>query len=257
VRAAAVAAVAVALTLAGAGGASARSLAAPATIFTQTQLRGHLPDLGAAASLRLFVSAADYDAFHKSLGDADIFPPSSALYTNFTRDVLALYARGADAGGRCLTTNGSSTVSGGVVTLNLAWQDGTCGAPANARYPFVLASLSRTANDGAAWLSQLESVCGAAPGIDGSRACATIVAGGASSPSPASTATAKPSATSSAPASATRTVAPTSAVLTPPIEAPSSTITLLGWLGFGLIFGVFIAALFTRMRRVGRTARLP
>ena len=252
---AAAAALVLALMLGIAQYASAAPAAAPTAVFTLTQLRGHLPDLGATPSLRLFGSAAEYDAFHKSLGDADVFPSASALNANFTRDVLALYARGADVGGRCLTTAGASTVSGGVVTVNLAWQDGTCVALANARYPFVLVSLSRTANDGSPWLSQLQSVCASAPGVDGSRACAPVVAGGATSPSPG--ASAKPSQPGATATSTSRTAAPTTAVSDPPLERPSSTITLLGWLGFGLIFGVFIAALFTRVRRVGRTAKLP
>ena len=252
-----VAAAVLALTLAATGQAAAASLAAPTAVSTQVQLRGHLPDLGATPSIRLFASAAEYDAFHKSLGDADIFPPSGALFSNFGHDILALYARGADIGNRCITSVGSSSVSAGVVSLNLGWQDGTCGAPAGARYPFVLVSLSRTANDGTAWLSQLQSVCGSAPGVDGSRVCAPVPAGGAVSPSPTSaTTTPQPSAPAPSATAITRTPAPTIAVGDPPIETPSGTITLLGWLGFGLIFGVFIAALFTRLRRAERTAKL-
>ncbi|TMD60736.1 MAG: hypothetical protein E6I87_05195 [Chloroflexi bacterium] len=251
-----VAAAVLALTLAAMGDATAAPQAAATAVSTQVQLRGHLPDLGTAPSLRLFNSAAEYDAFHKGLGDADIFPPSSALFSNFGHDILALYARGADVGNRCITSVGSSSVSAGTVNLNLGWQDGTCGAPAGARYPFVLVSLSRTANDGSAWLSALQSVCGSAPGVDGSRVCAPVAAGGVVSPAPTNATTPKPSGPAPSATAVTRTAAPTIAVSDPPIEAPSGTITLLGWLGFGLIFGVFITALFTRIRRAERTAKL-
>ena len=254
-KAAAVAALAVALMLAGAGQAAGVAPAAPTGVATQVQLRGHLPDLGANSSLRLFPSAAEYDAFHKALGTADIFPPSSQLYANFGHDILALYARGLDVGDRCLTSAGASTVSSGTVNLNLAWQDGTCGAPAGARYPFILVSLSRTANDGTAWLTQLQSVCAAAPGVDGSRACASAGVGGASA-SPAGTGSPRPSASAPTASLPVRTPAPTTAVSDPPLETPSGTITLLGWLGFGLVFGVFIAALFGRFRRAERTAKM-
>jgi hypothetical protein len=139
------------------------------------------------------------------------------------------------------------------VNLNLGWQDGTCGAPAGANHPFVLVSLSRTANDRTSWLTQLSSVCGAAPGIDGGRVCANLPA--TTTPSP--TATAKPATPEPTATPVTRTAAPTLAVSDPPIERPSGTITLLGWLGFGLVLGVFIAALFGRLRRAERTAKMP
>lgn len=253
-KAAAVATVALAAALFVTAPASAAPIAAPSAVATQVQLRGHLPDLGPTPSLRLFVTAAEYDAFHTALGPADIFPPSSGLFSNFSRSILALYARGEDIGNRCITSVGSSSVSAGVVNLTLGWQDGTCGAPAGAHNPFVLVSLLRTANDGSPWLAQLPSVCGAAPGVDGSRVCTLLPSTGTTSPSLAATPTAKSTAAPSG--TAARTTAPSVAVSDPPIETPSSTITLLGWLGFGLVLGVFIAALFGRLRGTGRTAKM-
>lgn len=237
-------------------GALAAPSAAPTSIFTQTMLRGHLPDLGERPSLRVFTSAQAYDAFHTALGEADIFPGSGALGMSFERNVLALYARGADQGGRCLNVRGSSGVSGDVVSLDLTWIGGTCGAPANARYPFVLAALLRTGNDGNVWLGTLRSICGAAPDDGGSRACAPV--GGAVAASPV------PTAVASAPqASAVPTAAPAAQIVLPSFDYmplisaySSAVVNSLGYLGLGLIVGVVLTALYQRVRRSSRTSSL-
>lgn len=237
-------------------GAVAAPPVAPTAVFTQTMLRGHLPDLGEAPSLRVFLSAQAYDAFHISLGEADIFPSASALGMNFDRHVLALYAKGADVAGRCLNVRGSSGVSGDVISLDLIWLQGTCGAPANAHYPFVLASLLRTANDGNVWLGTLRTICGAAPDNAASRACAPVAGAAGASPVP----TAAPSAPA---ASALPTAAPSTQITLPAFDYmplvsayASAIVNSLGWLGLGLIVGVLLTALYTRRRRASRTSSL-
>ncbi len=203
-------------------------LAAPAGAATavpeRTQLRGHLPELGERAVMRVFQSQTAYDAFRTSLGEANVFPPSSSLFMSFDKDILALYARGNDSGGRCLRAGSNATLDGDTTTLDLQWESGTCGAPLSAHYPFVLVSLSRTAADGSSWVAPARSVCASAPGVSESRACASLGTS-AVSPSPPTTA-ASPSAAATAASSPSpsRTAAATAAAPTAtPSPVPSPT----------------------------------
>ena len=180
------------------GGAA---LAATA-VTARNQLRGHLPELGERPTMRVFVTQAAYDAYRTSLGEANVFPAASSLFMSFDKDILALYTRGNDSGGRCIASTVTAGSSGDTASVNLQWQPGTCGAPSGAHYPFILISLSRTAADGTAWLSATRQVCGVVDSADTS-ACATLAG---ASPSPIATATASPSppiATSSPSPSAT------------------------------------------------------
>jgi hypothetical protein len=193
--------------------------AAATSIPAKSQLRGHLPELGEKPALRVFQTQATYDAYRTSLGDANVFPASSSMFMSFDKDVLALYIRGNDAGGRCFATTTGASLDGDTVTLDLPWQNGTCGAPISAHYPFILLSISRTAVDGSSWVTPSRSVCGAAPGVSDSRVCATL-----SGASPAPTATPAPTAS---PTAAATTAAPT---VTPSSTAartltPSATAT--------------------------------
>jgi hypothetical protein len=192
------------------GGAAAAATAVPA----RSQLRGHLPDLGERPTMRVFVTQAAYDAYRNSLGDANVFPAASSLFMSFERDILALYTRGNDSGGRCIGTQIVASLSGDTVTVTAPWQAGTCGAPITAHYPFILLSLSRTAADGTAWLSTAKSVCLTVETQD-TNACATL---SGASPSPSVTATTPPpAATSPAPSptpppTATRSLPPSQTV---------------------------------------------
>jgi hypothetical protein len=205
-------------------------LAAPAGAATavaeRTQLRGHLPELGERATMRVFQTQTAYDAFRTSLGEANVFPVATSLFMTFDKDILALYARGNDSGGRCLRAGPNATLDGDTTTLDLQWESGSCGAPLSAHYPFVLVSLSRTAADGSSWITPARSVCAAAPGVSDSRACASLgtstvspsPAGGPASPSPA------PTATVGASPSPTLTAAATTAAPSPtPSAVPSPT----------------------------------
>src|SRR2546428_12176131 len=127
----AVAAVAL-VVLAVAGVASAASTAA-----TKQQLRGHPPDLGEAPSMRVFTTAAAYDGYRTSSGQADVFPASDRLFMSFDKEILALYARGNDTGGRCLPRGPMAPLAGGSLTLDLPWEARTCGAPAAPPYPLA------------------------------------------------------------------------------------------------------------------------
>src|SRR3989442_11326686 len=140
----AVAAVAL-VVLALAGVASAAN-----TVATKQQLRGHLPDLGEAPSMRVFTTAAAYDGYRTSSGQADVFPASDRLFMSFDKEILALYARGNDTGGRCLRRGPTGPLAGGAVTLDLPWEGGTWGAAATAHYPLALVSLSPPLGDGGA-----------------------------------------------------------------------------------------------------------
>lgn len=269
------------VTLAVALSAAQPAGAAPATIAATLQLRGHLPELGSQPTMRVFQTQSAYDSFRSSLGDANVFPPASSLFMSFSKDLLVLYARGVDTGGRCLRTGGTATVDGDTATLDLLWESGTCGAPDTARHPFALISLSRTTADGSAWVPQTRSVCGAPPGVD-MRACAPLTAGvatppptpaatvpatpslAASSPSPSVTPSPAPtpSPTPSTPPSATPSATPavTLAAPTPsrssepsarPIPpAPDGTVNYLFWAAFGLIVAlVVVAAILARSPR--------
>jgi len=209
-------------------------LAAPALAATgvasKLQLRGHLPELGERSAMRVFQTQASYDSFRTSLGEANVFPAASNMFMSFDKDILALYARGNDTGGRCLRTGPNATLDGDTTTLDLLFESGTCGAPSSAHYPFILVSLSRTAADGSSWVTPARSVCASAPGVTDSRACASLGTS-TTTPSPASTAAASPSptqATTSAPstgpsATASRTAAPTTAA--PSSAAPTATVS--------------------------------
>ncbi len=199
-------------------------LATPAlgatSIGSKLQLRGHLPELGERPVVRVFQTQAAYDSFRASLGDANLFPASSNMFMSFDKDILALYARGNDTGGRCLRTGPNATLDGDTATLDLLFESGTCGAPSTAHYPFILVSLSRVAADGSSWVTPARSVCASAPGVSDSRACASLGTSATSpSPAPTATATAAATATPTASASASRTAAPTTTVA----PTPSST----------------------------------
>ena len=206
-------------------------LATPAlgatSIGSKLQLRGHLPELGERPVMRVFQTQAVYDSFRASLGDANVFPASSNMFMSFDKDILALYARGNDTGGRCLRTGPNATLDGDTATLDLLFESGTCGAPSTAHYPFILVSLSRVAADGSSWVTPARSVCASAPGVSDSRACVSLGTS-ATTPSPALSASASPlpstapaSATPTGTASATRTATPSTAA--PASVAPSPT----------------------------------
>jgi hypothetical protein len=200
-------------------------LATPAlaatSVASKLQLRGHLPELGERPVMRVFQTQAAYDSFRTSLGDANVFPASSNMFMSFDKDILALYARGNDTGGRCLRTGPNATLDGDTATLDLLFESGTCGAPSTAHYPFILVSLSRTAADGSSWVTPARSVCASAPGVSDSRACASLGTG-TTTPSPAPSASPSPVPTA-APASATPTgAASASRSATPSTAAPAS-----------------------------------
>ena len=206
--------------------AAAPALAATG-VASKLQLRGHLPELGERPAMRVFQTQAAYDSFRTSLGEANVFPASANMFMSFDKDILALYARGSDTGGRCLRTGPSATLDGDTTTLDLLFESGTCGAPSGAHYPFILVSLSRAAADGSSWVTPARSVCASAPGVSDSRACASLGTG-ATSPSPTATAaSASPTpATTAVPstgpsATASRTAAPTTAA--PTTAAPSAS----------------------------------
>jgi hypothetical protein len=207
-------------------------MAAPAgaatPVASRLQLRGHLPELGERPAMRVFQTQASYDSFRTSLGEANVFPASSNMFMSFDRDILALYIRGNDSGGRCLRTGPSATLDGDTTTLDLQFEPGTCGAPSSAHYPFILVALARTAADGNSWITPARSVCASAPGVADSRACASLGTS-TTTPSPAPTSAASPSpspATTAVPTTAaspspSRTAAPTSAA--PTTAGPTAT----------------------------------
>jgi len=192
------------------------SAAAAAAVPARYQLRGHLPDLGERPTIRVFLTQAAYDSYRNSLGDANIFPPVSSLFMTFDKDILALYTRGNDVGGRCIATAVVANWSGDITTATLDWQSGTCGAPSTAHYPFILLSISRTASDGTAWLSSSRQVCALVQTAD-TNACAALTA---ASPAPSATASATPAATPTPAATATRSLTPTQTVA---ISSPTAS----------------------------------
>ncbi|HTD63410.1 MAG TPA: hypothetical protein VK732_01600 [Verrucomicrobiae bacterium] len=200
-------AVALAALLAGSAGAAT-------AVTAKAQLRGHLPELGERPTMRVFVTQDAYDTYRNSLGEANVFPPAGSLFMTFDKEILALYTRGNDTGGRCIGTQISASFSGDTLAATATWQAGTCGAPSTAHYPFILVSLSRTATDGTAWLPSARSVCLSVETQD-TNACATL-SGASSAPSataspvPTSSAASTPSAT--AVATATRSLTPTQTV---------------------------------------------
>lgn len=194
---------------------------AAVSVPARYQLRGHLPELGERPTMRVFTTQAAYDAYRASLGDVNVFPPASSLFMSFDKDILALYTRGNDLGGRCIATTTSAALATDVV-VSLGWQLGTCGAPITAHYPFVLMSLSRTASDGTAWVQPGRSLCAMVETADTS-ACAPVAQGATPAPvataTPAATATVAPTATAAP--TPTRTVTPT-ATLVPTTAAAGS-----------------------------------
>ncbi|HEV8655539.1 MAG TPA: hypothetical protein VGR85_08530 [Candidatus Limnocylindria bacterium] len=195
-------------------------------ITSRLQLRGHLPELGERPTMRAFQTQAAYDSFRTSLGEANVFPAPSNMFMSFDKDILALYSRGNDTGGRCFRTGPNATLDGDTVTLDLLFESGTCGAPSGAHYPFILVSLSRTAADGSSWVTPARSVCASAPGVSDSRACASLGTS-TTSPSPAPTTAASPTPTAAATATAPASASPTgsrTAAPTPTVSAtPSAT----------------------------------
>jgi hypothetical protein len=162
------------------------------------QLRGHLPELGERPTMRVFLTQAEYETYRNSLGEANVFPAASSLFMTFDKDILALYTRGNDTGGRCIGTQISATFTGDTLTATAPWQTGTCGAPSNAHYPFILVAVSRTSTDGTAWLPTARSVCLSVESQD-TNACATL---SGASPAPSATASPPPSASPTATAAA-------------------------------------------------------
>src|SRR2546430_4554205 len=177
---------------------------AATSVTARAQLRGHLPELGERPTMRVFVTQGEYDTYRNSLGDANVFPPAGSLFMSFDKDILALYTRGNDTGGRCIGTQIVAGFSGDTLTANASWQTGTCGAPSTAHYPFVLVAFSRTAADGSVWLTSAKSVCLSVESQD-TNACATL---GGSSPAPSAPATTPPPPATSRPAPAATAAAP-------------------------------------------------
>ena len=187
------------------------SAGAATAVTARAQLRGHLPELGERPTMRVFMTQAEYDAYRNSLGEANVFPAASSLFMSFDKDILALYARGNDTGGRCIGTQIVAGFSVDSLAATAPWQVGTCGAPSTAHYPFVLLALSRTAADGTAWLPTAKSVCLAVESQD-TNACATL---SGASPAPTATATTPPPTATSSPAPTTTAVPTATRSLTP------------------------------------------
>lgn len=175
----------IAISVAVLGGSAGAAGPVPA----RYQLRGHLPELGERPTMRVFVTQAEYDTYRNSLGDANVFPAASGLFMTFDKDILALYTRGNDTGGRCIGTQIAASFTGDTLSATAQWQSGTCGAPSNAHYPFILVAVSRTASDGTAWLAGARSACLSVESQD-TNACATL---SGASPAPSATASAAPS----------------------------------------------------------------
>jgi len=201
------------------------SAGAATTVSARAQLRGHLPELGERPTMRVFVTQAEYDTYRNSLGEANVFPAASSLFMSFDKDILALYTRGNDTGGRCIGSQIAAGFSGDQLAATAPWQVGTCGAPSAAHYPFVLVALSRTAADGTAWLSSARSVCLTVETQD-TNACATL---SGASPAPTATATTSPPTATSSPAptatpaaTATRSLTPSQTVA---VASPTATAT--------------------------------
>src|SRR6058998_2393047 len=201
------------------------SASAAVGVPARYQLRGHLPELGERPTMRVFMTQAGYDTYRNSLGDANVFPASSSLFMSFDKDILALYTRGNDTGGRCIGTQIVATFSGDTLAATASWQAGTCGAPSTAHYPFVLVALSRTAADGTAWLSTAKSVCLTVESQD-TNACANLTgaspAPSASPTTPSPTVTSSPAPTATSAPTATRSLTPSQTVA---VASPTPTAT--------------------------------
>lgn len=252
--------------------ASAHPANAAVAVSGRYQLRGHLPELGSTPTMRVFTTQAAYDSYRTSLGDANVFPPSSSLFMSFDKDVLALYTRGNDVGNRCIATTMFFGASGDRLRGNFDWQSGTCGAPSGAHYPFILAAISRTAADGSSWLQATRSVC-AFVGTPDTEACAAVGTGSSTGPTiapttapttapsatavpsvarttapiVAATATSAPVAVSSVAPSASRAVVAAAGATAPPESSPNAVDF---WLGAALVgFGVMIGIVLMNARR--------
>jgi hypothetical protein len=188
--------------------------AAAASVAARYQLRGHLPELGERPTMRAFLTEAAYDTYRNSLGEANVFPPAGNLFMSFDKDILGLYTRGNDTGGRCIGTQISAAFSGDTLAATASWQAGTCGAPSTAHYPFILVAISRTAADGTTWLSGARSVCLTVESQD-TNACATLSGASpaptAATPSSTATTSVAPSAPTPS-ATATRSLTPSQTV---------------------------------------------
>ena len=219
----------IAISVAVLGGSAVAAGPVPA----RYQLRGHLPELGERPTMRVFVTQAEYDAYRTSLGDANVFPPASGLFMSFDRDILALYTRGNDTGGRCIGTQIAANFAGDTLSVTAPWQSGTCGAPSNAHYPFILVAVSRTASDGTAWLPGARSACLSVESQD-TNACATLsgaspvpsaTASTAASPSPSATSAPSPSPSPSPTATRSLTPSQTVAAASPTPSATTASAT--------------------------------
>lgn len=260
-------------------GATAAPAGAPTAVAAQLQLRGHLPELGEDPSLRVFLTAEAYDSFRMSAGVENVFPASGSLHMSFAGELLALYARGNDSGGRCLRSTSSASVAGNAVTLNLFWDAGSCGAPPSAHHPFLLVSLSRLADDRSSWVAPGISVCAAAPGLEGTRACAPVTESASPTPlaTPAPTLGPTPSPTGPPPTPSppatpspslgitpvvtipatpapTRSAPPTASAIAlaspaPPSDEGSLLLAVGGWVGLGFVIGVVVVLLLLSSRR--------
>jgi len=191
----------------------AGSVSAATSVAAKAQLRGHLQELGESPTLRYFQTALAYDKFRTDLGDANVFPPASSLFMSFDKELLVLYTRGNDTGGRCIGTQIAASFSGDTLSATASWQTGTCGAPSTAHYPFILLSLSRTATDGTSWLSSAQSVCLSVETQD-TNACASL----GNSPAPTTSLSPVPL-TPTPQATATRSLTPTQTV---PAASPTA-----------------------------------
>src|SRR3989442_8817157 len=113
------------------------SASAAVAVPARYQLRGHLPELGERPTMRVFVTQAEYDTYRNSLGDANVFPPATGLFMSFDKDVLALYTRGNDIGGRCLRTPIVARFSGGALFATPARRGGGLRGPGFAPHPLL------------------------------------------------------------------------------------------------------------------------
>jgi hypothetical protein len=221
---------------------------AAVSVPVRYQLRGHLPELGEQPAMRVFLTEVAYDKFRADLGDANVFPPTSSLFMSFERELLALYSRGNDSGGRCIATAAVASLSGDTVTATFDWQSDTCGAPTTAHHPFILVALSRTASDGSTWQPSARQIC-AFVGSNATTACASF--GGASVPSatpPAATSAAPRSPTPTAVATASPAAARSPIAVASPTPVPADSggspnlIVAAALVGLGVVLGLALMA---------------
>jgi hypothetical protein len=218
----------------------AASAGAATGVASRLQLRGHLPELGERPAMRVFQTQVAYDSFRTSLGEANVFPASSNMFMSFDRDILALYIRGNDTGGRCLRTGPSATLDGDTTTLDLLFEPGTCGAPSGAHYPFILSPAPTAAAS--------PSPTPAATTVPTATATASATASRTPVPSTAAPASAVPTAAVSTSPVPTRSVvavaSPSASASAAPSPAGGSNDFLLtaGLVGLGILIGIVIMA---------------